>query len=221
MTNRFSVTLNPEKKKSMINQDISPTHSALLDLQAERTLVDEAYEFLDEKRMLLAAEILRQLDDYDVLRNRIEDLARKARDYLVTAVGIHGLQGISVYPPLRVSESEPSMHSWNFMGVRLATSALEFTTSSGGLPSTPCSQSNEAKDCQQAFLALGKECAILAGITGNLHRLLSEYRLTERRARALENVIIPEIQETVDIVRTQLEELELEETVRAHLQPAR
>lgn len=38
--------------------DIIPTRSALLELKDERLLVDEAFEFLDEKRLLLAAEIL-------------------------------------------------------------------------------------------------------------------------------------------------------------------
>ena len=36
------------------------SRSAFLDLQDEQRLVNDGYEFLDEKRILLAAELLRQ-----------------------------------------------------------------------------------------------------------------------------------------------------------------
>jgi V/A-type H+-transporting ATPase subunit D len=201
----------------MNNLAVIPTHSAMLELEAERTLVDEAYVFLDEKRMLLAAEILRQLDDYEAQKQQIERLALQAGKLLEVATGAHGLQGISVYPALQAGKSEMLVRQRNFIGVTLATTELEFLATSGGLPVSACSETVEGQQCQQAFLELGKQSAVLAGIAGNLHRLLSEYRLTERRARALENVILPEIQQTLSIVRTQLEELDLEETVRARL----
>ena len=201
----------------MSSLEVIPTHSAMLELEAEQSLVDEAYEFLDEKRMLLAAEILRQLDDYEAQKQEIEGLARQAGRLLAVATGVHGLQGISVYPALQTGKSELQLQQRNFMGVTLATTELQFVAGSGGLPVSACSESIEGKQCQQAFLELGKQSAVLAGVAGNLHRLLSEYRLTERRARALETVILPEIQQTLDIVRTQLEELELEEIVRARL----
>ena len=57
----------------------------------------------------------------------------------------------------------------------------------------------------------------LAGISGSLYRLLAEYRLTERRARALENVILPEIEQSLRIMTTHLEELEFEDAVRVRV----
>ena len=38
------------------------SRSAYLDLRDEQRLVNDGYEFLDEKRILLAAELLRQRD---------------------------------------------------------------------------------------------------------------------------------------------------------------
>ena len=40
----------------------APTRAAVLELRAERIVVEEAYDFLDEKRLLLAAELLRQVE---------------------------------------------------------------------------------------------------------------------------------------------------------------
>jgi V/A-type H+/Na+-transporting ATPase subunit D len=69
-----------------------------------------------------------------------------------------------------------------------------------------------------AFSELLQPGARLAGISGNLYRLQAEYRLTERRARALENVIIPEIEQALRVMETHLEELDFEDAVRVRLQ---
>jgi V/A-type H+-transporting ATPase subunit D len=54
------------------------SRSAFLDLQDEKRLVNDGYEFLDEKRILLAAELLRQ-------RGRAaaaaQGMARSTRDF--------------------------------------------------------------------------------------------------------------------------------------------
>ena len=56
-----------------------------------------------------------------------------------------------------------------------------------------------------------------AGVSGNLQRLLSEYRKTERRARALENVVIPEMTHKLHDMSSRLEELDQEDVVRVHM----
>lgn len=197
--------------------DIIPTRSALLELKDERLLVDEAFEFLDEKRLLLAAEILRQLDMYELLVAEIEVLGRDASRQLAATVQRHGLQGSSVYPALLLSNTELAVSENNFMGVTLTTTELQYHVNEQTEQNAACNPTAEAQHCQSLFLELARQSAILAGVSGNLHRLLMEYRLTERRARALENVILPEIEQTLNIISTHIEELDLEEIVRAHL----
>jgi len=51
-----------------------PTRSAMLQLREEQSIIHEAYNFLDEKRLLLAAELLRQLNQYQKLLNKYEKL---------------------------------------------------------------------------------------------------------------------------------------------------
>ena len=77
--------------------------------------------------------------------------------------------------------------------------------------------SPEAQHCRDLFLELTKLAAIMATISGNLYRLLAEYRRTERRARALENVVIPEVGQVLLTMSSQLEELEQEDIIRIHL----
>lgn len=192
----------------------APTRSAALELEAERVVVSEAYDFLDEKRLLLAAELLRQLADYDRLRREVEQLRRQAVSALVHAVAQHGLQGLSVYPAAAIETARFDTVTRNFMGVMLAATSLQLPDDSA--VATAACPSTEAHTCQQAFRKLLEVSGRLAGISGNLYRLLAEYRL-QRRARALENVILPEIEQTLRVMTTHLEELEFEDAVRVRV----
>ena len=48
--------------------DATPTRSAVLELKDERHAMREGYNFLDEKCMLLAGEMLRELAHHDSLQ---------------------------------------------------------------------------------------------------------------------------------------------------------
>jgi V/A-type H+-transporting ATPase subunit D len=194
----------------------APTRSAILELRAERVVVSEAYDFLDEKRLLLAAELLRQLEDHDRLQHDFEALRQQAVTALVRAVSRHGLQGLELYPAADIGEARFSTVISNFMGVLLADTGLQLRDGDSG--AAPANPSPEARACQALFRELLMRASELAGVSGNLHRLLTEYRLTERRARALENVILPEIEQTLKVMTTHLEELEFEDAVRVRRQ---
>ena len=78
--------------------ELTPTRSAYLELQEERIGMDEGYRFLDEKRLVLAAEILRQLERYEMMREGFTRLYREAAAALQGAVLRHGLDGLRTYP---------------------------------------------------------------------------------------------------------------------------
>ena len=76
-----------------------PTRSAALELADERRLMRQGYEFLDEKRMLLATEMLRQLRDLSGASEQLVGRRPKARrEALAAAVERHGLDQLQVYP---------------------------------------------------------------------------------------------------------------------------
>ena len=104
----------------------------------------------------------------------------------------------------------------NFMGVSLADTGLQLPTDDSA--ASAANPSPEVRACQALFHDLLLRASELAGVSGNLYRLLAEYRLTERRARALENVILPEIEQSLKVMTTHLEELEFEDAVRVRRQ---
>ncbi len=201
--------------------DRAPTRAALLELGEEQRVVAEAYEFLDEKRLLLAAELLRQLERYEVLLEAIEALGRGARQQLVAAVQRHGLQELSVYPATPLAGVGIDLQQRNVMGVTLLDARLVEPDAGRRTPPVASQPSPEAEQCRAAFAGLLPKLTALAGVSGNLYRLLAEYRRTERRARALENVILPEIEQALAQVSGYLEEMDLEDAIRVRLKAAR
>ena len=190
---------------------VTPTRSAVLELQDERRALRDGYQFLDEKRMALAAEMLVELRHYEAdLRRFLEQLAA-ATQALRAAVARHGLDGLQVYPPLRLAPLSLSLTPRQLLGVRLNTAGLSYAPGRGAEPVQP---SPEAEACRQQFAALIPQTVGLAATAGNLERLRHEYRRTERRARALEEVLMPEADQTLRDLEAQLEELEQEDAVR-------
>lgn len=192
--------------------DIVPTRSVLRELEAELRMVHEGREFLDEKRTLLAGEILRRLERYDRDRRELETLRRRAVQSLAEASARHGLDGLLCQPAtpcaaeLRVSEAA-------FLGVPLVEARLEWPAAERELVGS--APSVESRRCRGLHRRLLEQSASVAAQIGTLRRLQREYRHTERRARALEDVLEPELSATVDRVREELDEQDQDEAVRA------
>jgi V/A-type H+-transporting ATPase subunit D len=187
----------------------------MLGLKEELGVVTEAYDFLDEKRLLLAAEIIRQLENYERLLASVKALTLEATDHLAAAVERHGLQGLSVYPAKRLEQADFEIKPSNFMGVKLIETGLVLYEAGQGPSCTAANPSLAAEECRWVFAEILKLSSVLAGVSGNLHRLGREYKITERRARALENVILPEIDQSLRQMSSLLEEQDLEDAIRA------
>ncbi len=199
--------------------DTVPTRAAVLELKDEHQVVQEGYNFLDEKRLLLAAEILRQLKRYEELMDKLQATHRRAVAAFADAVAHHGLHGVGVYPAGRLSDVRLDAAVQSFLGVRLVESKLAYRSSDPSIKAT--NPSPEARHCRRLFLELIEQAAVVAGVSSNLFRLVAEYRHTERRARALEDVILPEIKQTLHDMETHLEETDQEEAIRTRLKYGR
>ena len=201
----------------MITAGQAPTRAAILELQSEQVVVNEAYIFLDEKRLLLASELLRQLGHYQELKKQLQLLYSKANDAIQAAVMHHGLNGLQIYPAASLEDAQYQQSTRNFMGVTLVEAVLNVDKTAGA-PKLAENPSTQAELCRKLFRDILIQSAVLAGVSGNLYRLLAEYRVTERRSRALENVILPEISQALHEMTTHLEEIDLEDAIRVRLQ---
>ena len=193
-------------------RDLTPTRSVHLELRDERRMVREGYGFLDEKRIMLASEILAQLKRYDAGFRRYSDCQAEAAAALAAAAAKHGLDGLEVYPALDLRETRLELENRRFLGV--AQIAAKWDDSAAVATYPALNPSPEARHCAALFARLLGHAAELAAIAGHLRRLAADYSRTDRRARALENVVLPEIDESVRFVGEQLDAVDQEEAIR-------
>ena len=191
------------------------TKSAALALADERLLMRQGYQFLDEKRMLLASEMLRRLTEHETLRLALAQDLSAARTTLQRALQRHGLEGLLVYPPVAAPPRAARIERASFLGVPLVAATPAPPTADG--PDVAIDASPQARACGAAFKALLAPLARLAACSNDLERLAAEYRRTERRARALENVLLPEIEAALATIEGRLELADQEEAVRTRL----
>ena len=191
--------------------EVIATRVAWLELSDERRQVREGYELLDEKRMLLAGEIMRGLAAHARLAERRRLQQAEARAAAAAAIAACGCDGLAVEPPLDLRQARLRIDTGRFLGIPVASAVLE-----GGAASTHASMLSlpEVRDCAAAWLELARTAAESAALAGSLRRLAAEYVRTERRARALENVVLPEIDATLQRISEQLDAVDQEEAVR-------
>ena len=188
------------------------SRSAFLELRDEQRLVNDGYEFLDEKRILLAAELLRQRDAWREANAVFEQRWREATKALPEAVADQGLEGLLVHPRYTLDAARLEVSERPYVGQVMLEASM--ATGDTGLVREPVRPSPEVRRCADAFRALLEAAAPLAAITANLERLMREYRRTERRVRALENVVLPEIRQDLAAMEEHLDLNEQEEVIR-------
>lgn len=190
--------------------EVTPTRSAYLELREEHQSMGEAYSFLDEKRTLLAAEIIAELREYEVGLQGFYERLHNAMESLREAIRRHGLEGLLCYPTSSLQEVDCKVSQRTLLGVGLQEAKVQIED----VHKPDDLHSQEGEQCRSHFQRLLAQCLQLAALHGNLLRLYEDYLQTERRARALEDVLLPEIQESLAAIDAQLEALELEEAVR-------
>jgi V/A-type H+/Na+-transporting ATPase subunit D len=190
--------------------DTNPTRSAVVEMKDERRAMHEGYVFLDEKCLLLAGEILRELGRHGRLQKEFLAQYDAALAALQGAVARHGLQELQVYAASDLAPARLPIGARALMGVRLQDAALE-------CPAAPdaaaVNRSPEAEACRRAFAAVLAAAAPVAAVSGNLERLSLEYRRSVRRARALQDVMLPELDRSIYDIENRLEELEQEDAI--------
>ena len=196
-------------------REVIVTRIALLELRDEQRLAQEGYSLLDEKRILLAAEMRHQLARLRELQHACGAAEAAAREALAAVLERHGLDELSVYPPLSGSDDQLQTQRTRLLGLTLVEASLQ-----AGRPQMaeqPVNPSPEARACAAAYRTWLVPLVALAACSVSLRRLTREYLRTDRRARAIENVLLPEIESTRKFLEDQLESLDQEEIARLRL----
>jgi len=101
------------------------SRSAFLDLRDEQRLVNDGYEFLDEKRILLAAELLRQRDAWREANAAFAVRWRAAVKALPAAAADQGLEGLLVHPRYTLEAARLAVTERPYVGQVLLQAGME------------------------------------------------------------------------------------------------
>lgn len=186
------------------------TRSELLELADEHHAMREGHAFLDEKCLVLAGAMLRELRLHEALWSELRTRLAGAEGTLAAALARHGIEALAVYPLAEAAGPAVHLSRDSLLGVPLVAARIE-----GEAPpvADPLLRTPEAAACAQAHAGLLELCARLAAAAGNLERLDHEYRKAARRARALEAVLLPEMAAEMRRITLELEEHEREDAV--------
>lgn len=193
-------------------REVLPTRGALMELSDERRLMRQGYEFLDEKRILLANEILRQLQDYQQQFDLLIAATKRASSALAAAVERHGFDQLQAYPAAEALALAQPVRT-TFLGLPMLSAGPPLDVVATGRAALD--PSPEAEACRAEFARLAWMSADIGVRTANLLRLAREYRRTERRAEALNKVLLPEAEEAIKRLEEQLDTMEREEVIRS------
>ncbi len=195
-------------------RELATTRVALLELKDEQQLVQEGYRLLDEKCILLAGEIRRQLAQLRELRREMQEAEQAARAAVEAALRRHGLDTLAVHAPASFAEEALVVAQSRLLGLVLLEARLRppVTPVPHGMPADTASA--EVRACARAYRELLACAVALAACELSLRRLTREYVRTERRTRAIENILLPEIDAAVRLVEELLDGMDQEEFAR-------
>ena len=129
----------------------SATRSAALALADERALMRQGHRFLDEKRMLLAAEMLRLLREHEALQAQVLAGLQRAREAMQRALRRHGLDALQAMPPGRLDASGLVVQRSSFLAIVTQTCRVERDLRC--TPAAAVDASPQALACGDAFAA--------------------------------------------------------------------
>ena len=188
---------------------VQPTKSNLLRLQEELDFAETGHQLLQEKREILLMRI----------RSLIEELREKQAELYAAlntsyhrlsvaalTLGWQRLDAVHVRPNQKVSVSLEPKH---YMGIDLPHLSLAPLSSRPRY--SPSGTNSHLDAAQTSFIEFLPHLVEYAQREAHLFALSLALKQTMKRVNALENIFIPDYNDTVDYVSDTLEELEREE----------
>lgn len=193
-----------------MSEQIVPTKGNLMESKKYLALSTLGYDLLDRKRSILVRELMGCIGEARALKDKVSvtfDEAYRALQQANITLGV--IEPLANRMPL---VGGISIGFRSVMGVELPTVTLEEHAPE---PSYSLLDTNSRLDYAYCcFLQVRSLSARLAATETSIYRLTSAIIKTQRRANALDNIIIPRFQTNVKIITESLEEKEREEFSR-------
>ncbi len=196
----------------MARVNVPPTRSNLLRTKHDLRFAREGYEILDQKRVVLAKELVRLAGEAEGLQEQLNSMLEAAYRSLEKAMLTMGREHVE-WAALAVHKTvDVQVKQRGVMGI-----SLPIIEASGEPPEMTYSLGDTAASLDEASAAFKEVLANIPEISRlvtSVWRLAVELRKTQRRVNALEFIFIPQYEETITFIQSSREEREREETFR-------
>ena len=190
--------------------NIIPTKGNLIAVKRTLTLAQLGFDLMDRKRNILIREMMGLIDTATALQSRIDVTFSEAYEALQSANITLGIcRELADNVPV---DSSVNLRFRSVMGVELpsVSAKSEFAGVPYGFAFTD-SAFDRAVVC---FVSVKKLISEMAEVETAIYRLAFAIKKTQKRANALQNIIIPTLSGNVKFITEALEEKEREEFVR-------
>ena len=183
---------------------IAPTKGNLARIKRSLGLAKMGYELMDRKRNILIREMMQLIDKAKELQAEIDSTFTRAYSALQEAnIKLGTCQDIALAAPV---DDTLSLGYRSVMGVEIPiVTASDFEARlSYGFVGTDSSLDRTLYE----FYRVKRLCATLAEVETSVYRLANAIKKAQKRANALQNIIIPQYTATIAFITGVLEERE-------------
>lgn len=193
-----------------MNQQVFPTKGNLIATKKTLALSTMGYDLLDRKRNILIREMMLLLDKSKLLRREIDGTYKRAYAALQRAnITLGVIEGIGQAVPV---DDGIKLHFRSVMGVDIPV--INYTEPEPKLAYGFLDTNSQLDYAYSCFHEVKKMTVLLAEVENSVYRLANAIVKTQRRANALQNVVIPRLEDTRKFISDSLEEKEREEFSR-------
>lgn len=189
---------------------VSVTKSNILRMKEELEFAQEAYELMEQKREVLVLEVMGLIENLRRHKKEVEESLCAAYNAFKETCLILGRKKIEKACLSAKERYNIKITDKSIMGI--VVPVIKYTEGKEPFNQYGFQDTSYSLDKTVKLLASSlKKIADLAQIEITIYRLANELKKTQRRSNALNNLFIPEYQETIKYIEDNLEEKEREE----------
>lgn len=189
--------------------ELPPTKSSLRKLKENLAFAYEGYDLLNQKREILAIEIVRKISEIRRIETDFQRVLNELYDQYRKAAVDMGADAITLQSCSETRSYFLKMEFTKLMGLRMPIIRLNLKNPHPAftLPQTTATY-DEARDQARKTLLILAEYATM---TKSIIMLSRELKKVQRRVNALEKIFIPQHEEAKKYITDRIEEMEREE----------
>jgi V/A-type H+/Na+-transporting ATPase subunit D len=197
-----------------VAEQASPTRTELLQRRAQIRLARQGADLLKGKREALVREFLTELRRFTAEREALRKSVAEAVQALMRAMAVDGPEAvksvaIAARRPIEIETSER-----NIWGTRVVDVVKGYAAPTEARSAAAIGTSARIEETAERFEAALEAIIRVAPLDRKMTRLADEIRKTTRRVNALEQRLLPGLQEQVTYIRGVLDQREREDVFR-------